>query len=99
MRMRKSMTNGRKNSGLESSNALAENCLRTNFAKSTQANMQSASMQYQNRTCTGAYKRSIEHKEISKQIKPFNFVLVGQAAESGTDGEPIHPITKIHQET
>jgi hypothetical protein len=34
-------------------------------------------------------------KEISKQIKPFNFVLVGQAAESGSDGEPIHPITKF----
>jgi len=34
-------------------------------------------------------------KEISKQIKPFNFVLVGQAAESGRDGEPIHPITRF----
>jgi hypothetical protein len=36
-----------------------------------------------------------QHKEISKQIKPFNFVLVGQAAESGRDGEPIHPITRF----
>jgi hypothetical protein len=34
-------------------------------------------------------------KEISKQIKPFNFVLVGQAAESGRDGEPINPITRF----
>lgn len=34
-------------------------------------------------------------KGISKQIKPFNFILVGQAAESGRDGEPIHPVTRF----
>jgi len=33
-------------------------------------------------------------RDTSKQIKPFNFILVGQAAESGRHGEPIHPITR-----
>jgi len=33
-------------------------------------------------------------KGYSSQIKPYNFVLVGQPAESGKD-EPIHPITKF----
>jgi hypothetical protein len=36
-----------------------------------------------------------EHKTYSKQIKPFNFVLVGQPTETGEDDEPIHPITKF----
>ena len=40
-----------------------------------------------------------QHKEISKQIKPFNFVLVGQALESGTNDEPIHPITRFTKRT
>jgi hypothetical protein len=34
-------------------------------------------------------------KEISKQIKPFNFVLVGQPEEASDTGEPIRPITKF----
>jgi hypothetical protein len=38
-------------------------------------------------------------KYISKQIKPFNFVLVGQAAESGSDDEPIHPVTRFTKRT
>jgi len=40
-----------------------------------------------------------QHTEIRKQIKPFNFVLVGQAAESGRDGQPIHPITRFTKRT
>jgi hypothetical protein len=36
-------------------------------------------------------------KDISKQIKPFNFVLIGQAAESSAHGEPIHPITRFNK--
>jgi hypothetical protein len=36
---------------------------------------------------------------MSKQIKPFNFVLVGQPAESGPDSEPIHPITRFTKRT
>ncbi|MGA2238222.1 MAG: hypothetical protein ABSG74_03330 [Candidatus Bathyarchaeia archaeon] len=35
------------------------------------------------------------NKTYSKQIKPFNFVLVGQPTETGEHGEPIHPITKF----
>jgi len=34
-------------------------------------------------------------KDIRRQVKPFNFVLIGQAAESGPDGEPIHPVTRF----
>ena len=30
---------------------------------------------------------------------PFNFVLVGQAAESGKNDEPIHPITRFTKRT
>jgi hypothetical protein len=40
-----------------------------------------------------------QQNEISKQIKPFNFVLVGQAAESSREGEPIHPITRFIKRT
>ena len=40
-----------------------------------------------------------QQKEVSKQIKPFNFVLVGQAAESGPNDEPIHPITRFPKRT
>jgi hypothetical protein len=34
-------------------------------------------------------------RSYSRQIKPFNFILVGQPAENGEDGTPIHPITKF----
>jgi len=38
----------------------------------------------------------INRKEAySKQIKPFNFILVGQPTETGTNERPIHPITKF----
>jgi hypothetical protein len=40
-----------------------------------------------------------QQKEVSKQIKPFNFVLVGQAAEFGPNDEPIHPITRFTRKT
>jgi hypothetical protein len=40
--------------------------------------------------------RSINrNRTYSKQIKPFNFILVGQPAETGEKGKPIHPITKF----
>jgi hypothetical protein len=34
-------------------------------------------------------------KGILKQMKPFNFVLVGQPEEVSDTGEPIHPITRF----
>jgi hypothetical protein len=34
-------------------------------------------------------------KGICKQIKPFNFVLVGQPEEVSDNDEPIHPITRF----
>lgn len=34
-------------------------------------------------------------KDICKQIKSFNFVLVGQPEELSDTGEPIHPITRF----
>jgi hypothetical protein len=34
-------------------------------------------------------------KGIRKQIKPFNFVLVGQPEELSDTGKPIHPITRF----
>ncbi len=38
-------------------------------------------------------------KNIAKQVKPFNFVLIGQPTELGDQGEPIHPITKFTKNT
>ncbi len=38
-------------------------------------------------------------KNLAKQVKPFNFVLIGQPTELGEDGEPIHPITKFTKNT
>ncbi len=38
-------------------------------------------------------------KNVAKQVKPFNFVLIGQPTEVGEDGEPIHPITKFTKNT
>ncbi len=38
-------------------------------------------------------------KNIAKQVKPFNFVLIGQPTEVGEDGEPIHPMTKFTKNT
>jgi len=38
-------------------------------------------------------------KIISKQIKPFNFVLVGQPEEMSEAGEPIRPITRFTKRT
>src|SRR5208282_3500530 len=37
-------------------------------------------------------------KDYSRQVKPYNFVLVGQPTELGKD-EPIHPITKFTKNT
>jgi hypothetical protein len=34
-------------------------------------------------------------KDSFEQIKPYNFILIGQPAESGENGEPIHPVTKF----
>lgn len=34
-------------------------------------------------------------RQIAKQIKPFNFILVGSPQEMSDTGEPIHPITKF----
>jgi hypothetical protein len=34
-------------------------------------------------------------KDICKQIKSFNFVLIGQPEELSDTGEPIHPITRF----
>lgn len=34
-------------------------------------------------------------KDICRQIKSFNFVLVGQPEELSDAGEPIHPITRF----
>jgi hypothetical protein len=34
-------------------------------------------------------------KAYSKQVKPYNFVLIGQPAGLNEKGEPIHPITKF----
>jgi hypothetical protein len=34
-------------------------------------------------------------KDMSRQIKPFNFVLVGQPEELSDTGKPIHPITRF----
>jgi hypothetical protein len=40
--------------------------------------------------------RSINrNRACLSQIKPFNFILVGQPAESSENGEPIHPVTKF----
>jgi len=40
--------------------------------------------------------RAINRKKAySRQIKPFNFILVGQPTESSENGEQIHPITKF----
>jgi hypothetical protein len=36
------------------------------------------------------------NRELAKQIKPFNFVLVGYPEEISDGGEPIHPI-KVHE--
>jgi hypothetical protein len=38
-------------------------------------------------------------KKVAKQVKPFNFVLIGQAVESGPEGEPIHPVTRFSKRT
>ncbi len=38
-------------------------------------------------------------KDVANQVKPFNFVLIGQPTEIGEDGEPIHPITKFTKNT
>jgi hypothetical protein len=35
------------------------------------------------------------NKAYSKQVKPFNFILVGQPTENGDKAKPIHPITKF----
>ncbi len=35
------------------------------------------------------------NKDISKQIKPFNFVLVGCSEKTNDEGKPIHPVTKF----
>jgi hypothetical protein len=37
------------------------------------------------------------NKSHAKQIKPFNFILVGQPTETNERGKPIHPITKFTQ--
>lgn len=34
-------------------------------------------------------------KDVSKRIKPFNFVLVGSPVEVGEGNRPIHPITRF----
>jgi len=36
-------------------------------------------------------------KEISKQIKPFNFILTGSPQEISDAGKPIHPVTKFNK--
>ena len=40
-------------------------------------------------------KKSLTIGALLKQIKPFNFVLVGQPEEVGDTDEPIHPITRF----
>jgi hypothetical protein len=35
------------------------------------------------------------NRAYSREIKPFNFIPVGQPMESSENGEPIHPITKF----
>jgi hypothetical protein len=37
--------------------------------------------------------------DVRKQIKPFNFVLIGQPEEMSDTGDPIHPITRFTKRT
>jgi hypothetical protein len=39
------------------------------------------------------------NRDIRKQIKPFNFVLIGQPEVLSDTGEPIHPITRFTKRT
>jgi hypothetical protein len=34
-------------------------------------------------------------KDSCKQVKPYNFILIGQPAEIGVNGQPVHPVTKF----